>query len=122
MQLTNAKIYQYASDLVKIANDSTVYIPAKANFFLQKNCTQLIELGKEIEQIRLNIAQKYGKFVEEERQFVIEDEYYAIANSELTALFSIVQEVNIYPIKLEDLGNAALTSSQMQAIMFMIEE
>ena len=41
---------------------------------------------------------------------------------QLDDLMEIKQEVKIHTIKLEDLENIQLTSKQMQALLFMIED
>lgn len=121
MKLTNLKIYEIANGLDSLAN-SDHYIPAKANFFLQKNIQVIAAAAKEIEESRLKIAQHYGELDEENSQYKIPQEKMADATKELDDLFSIEQELDIRTFKIDDLGSAEFTSAQMQAIMFMIED
>ena len=44
------------------------------------------------------------------------------ASQKLNDLFDLTQEVKLYKVKLEDFGNVELTSGQMQALLFMIED
>jgi hypothetical protein len=37
MKITNFNIYQLANELTSLAKNDKIYIPAKANFFIQKN-------------------------------------------------------------------------------------
>lgn len=122
MQFTNYQIYDYAQALLPLLNDETIYIPAKANFYIQKNLHLLIEASQDIEKARLKIAQHYGILNKEKNQYVIPEDKVKEANNEINDLFSIEQNLDIKPIQIKDLGDIQLTPKQMQALMFMIEE
>jgi Ser-tRNA(Ala) deacylase AlaX len=80
-------------------------------------------LAQDIENTRIEIAQRYGKLDAETNQYIIEPDKINEASRELNDLFSLEQEVHIYKINIENLiDNLALTTGQMEAIMFMIEE
>ena len=120
MKLTNQEIYDLFSQLDKI-NEMTVYIPAKANFFIQKNVVLVRAAASEIEQTRMRIAQQYGELDEEKNAYYVSPENLDAANKEMAELFSIEQELDIKKISIEDLGNVELTPAQMQSLMFMID-
>ena len=122
MKLTNQQIYQYAENLLSIFNDKfNIYIPAKANFYIQKNISLLAAAGQEIEKARLEIAKHYGVLDNNKQQYIIPEDNLKDANTELQDLFNIEQELEIKTFSIEDLGNTEFTAGQMQAIMFMIE-
>ena len=122
MKLTNYQIYQYSQELLNMFADFDLYIPAKANFLIQKNFKIITDASVEIEKTRLEIAQHYGTLDQEQNIFIVPPDKIEIANHEIQDLFTIEQELNICPIKLNDLNDIKLTTKQMQAIMFMIEE
>ena len=122
MKLFNYQLYQYAQDLFGIFENNNLYIPVKANFYIQKNIKLIAAAGEEIEKSRLQIAQHYGTLDQEKNQYIIPPEKIEEANKEINDLFSIEQDLDIKTFKIEDLGNAEFTPKQMQAIMFMIEE
>ena len=123
MLLTNNQIYNYANALVSAFQDKEQRLPMKLNFFIQKNKKILLELAQDIEQARVTIAQTHGKLDEATQQFIIPPEEVANAQQELIDLFSIEQEVNIGMVKADSLNDDFnLTTAQMEAIMFMIEE
>lgn len=122
MKLTNQQIYQYASNLLEAFNNTKLYIPAKANFFIQKNQSILVAAAQEIEQARFKIAQHYGELTETSGSYTIPEDKLEIANKELQELFAIEQELDIKTFSIDDLGNAEFTAQQMQAILFMISE
>lgn len=122
MKFTNNKIYQIASDITNNLKEINAYIPAKANFFLQKNINTIINAAQEIENSRLEIVKHYGILNEETQQYTILDEKMSDAIAELEELFNIEQELEIKTFSIEALGTAEFTSAQMQAIMFMISE
>lgn len=122
MKLNNSIIYQYANDLMSIFDNKDLYIPAKANFFIQKNLRTLAEAAQEIEKSRLGIAQHYGTLNEKTQAYDIAPDKMSDASKELADLFNIEQELNIKTFAIEALGDTQFTPSQMQAIMFMIEE
>ena len=124
MKMTNEQIYLTAEMLVNNFNKNTknIYLPAKINFFLQKNINLILQLSKEIEESRLNIARQYGTLNSEQTAFIISEEKEKKANLELQDLLSLTQEVNIHKLKLNDFENINLSFDQMSAILFMIDE
>lgn len=122
MKMTNEKIYTIAQQLNKELANLTVYIPAKANFLMQKNINTIMEAAKEIDSTKINIAKNYGTLDEESQQYIIPNEKIEEANKELTDLFSIEQDLSISTVKIDDFGNAEFTPQQMAALIFMIKE
>lgn len=122
MTLTNNQIYNYANSLIENFSKSDIKFPVKVNFYLQKNQNTLLTLAQEIEQERVNIAQEYGILNEETEQYEVPPEKIQEASQKLNDLFDLTQEVKLYKVKLEDFGNIELTSGQMQALLFMIED
>ena len=122
MKFNNNEIYQIANVLAKTFDNLDIYIPAKANFFIQKNISILAAAAQEIEKSRLEIAKHYGVLDEEKQQYKIPEDKIEEASKELEDLFSIEQELDIKTFSIEALGNAEFTPAQMQAIMFMIED
>ena len=123
MKITNLQIYQTFTNLKSLDN-FTQYIPARANFFLQKNIQLITKAAQEIEQARLNIAQHYGELEinNSQQYYKIPEDKREEAEKELENLFLIEQELDIKTFKIEDLGNVEFTPIQMQAILFMIED
>ena len=122
MKFNNNKIYQIANNLISNLNNLNIYIPAKANFFIQKNLQTLAAAAQEIEKSRLEIAKHYGILDEEKQQYTIPEDKLEEASKELEDLFSIEQKLDIKTFSIEALGNAEFTPAQMQAMMFMIED
>lgn len=121
MKFTNSEIYNYAMTLNSIFN-SEIYIPAKANFFIQKNIATFAAAAQEIEKSRIEIAKHYGVLNSETNQYVISEDKIVDANRELNDLFNIEQELDIKTFKIDDLGNGEFTPAQMQVLMIMISE
>lgn len=123
MKLTNNEIYIYARNLIEAFNDGDQKLPIKINFYLQKNKNILIQLAQDIEASRLEIAKTYGIFDEENQQYNIPVDKMEDANKELVDLFNLEQEVQIYMINIDNFSNdLTITTAQMEAIMFMIEQ
>lgn len=122
MKFTNMELYEQAQQLMHVFDNENLYIPAKANFYIQKNIKLIIDAGEEIEQARIQIAQHYGTLDQQKNQYIVPPDKIEEANKEIQDLFSIEQNLDIKTIKIEDLGNTELTPKQMQALMFMIEE
>lgn len=122
MKFNNNEIYQIANALISNLDNLNIYIPAKANFFIQKNISVLAAAAQEIEKSRLEIAKHYGVLDEEGQQYKIPEDKLEEASKELNDLFSIEQELDIKTFSIEALGNAEFTPAQMQAMIFMIEE
>ena len=122
MKFNNQQIYQIANNVLSNLDNLNIYIPAKANFFIQKNISILAAAAQEIEKSRLEIAKHYGVLDEEGQQYKIPEDKIEEASKELNDLFSIEQELDIKTFSIEALGNAEFTPAQMQAMMFMIED
>ena len=122
MKLTNQQIFTYANALSQAFN-SEQKLPIKINFYLQKNKNLLMELVQDIEKARLDIAEANGKLDEEKGQYAIDPDKIETVQKELTDLFNLEQEVDIAKIKIDSLSDdLTMTTAQMEAIMFMIED
>lgn len=123
MKLTNAEIYTYAMRLAETFTDDTQRLPVKVNFYLQKNKSLLTSLAQDIETSRMEIVRNYGTLNEEnEGQYIIPADKVTEAQKELSDLLALEQEVTIYKINIDSIpDDLALTTGQMDAIMFMID-
>lgn len=120
MKLTNEQIYNYALSLDVIFIDQK--LPVKVNFYLQKNKNTLLNLAKDIEQIRMGIIKTYGVQESDTTTYIIPSENMEVATKELSELLKIEQEVEIHQIDIEEFPNdLTLTQEQMEALMFMIK-
>lgn len=122
MKLNNYQIYQIANEIIDAFENSNLYIPATANFYLQQNIKILTEAAKEIDYYRLSIAQHYGALNEDGTQYIVPSELQSEATHELNDLFSLEQELNIKTISIEAFKNVSLSEQQMKAMMFMIKD
>lgn len=120
IKMNNGMIYQYALTLNKALNDNDLQMPVAVIFSIEKNKQTLMAVAQDVEKYRMDIIKKYGKEVD--GNYNVPQDKIEIANKELKDLFSIEQEVNIYKFNIEDLGDIKLTSNQMNAILFMIED
>lgn len=121
MILKNQEIYNYASLLAEVFNDENQKLPIKINFYLQKNKKTLINLARDIEKARLEIAQSNGILDKEGQQYAIPAEKVDLVQQELNDLFSLEQEVEIYTVDINTLSDdLMITTTQMEALMFMI--
>lgn len=121
--LTNEEIYFINKQLNKTFENSQQYLPAKVNFYIQKNKKKIADLANEIEQARAQIIKNFGSPSEEndDKYFIPKDKIQE-AQNELTDLLNIKQEIEIFLISINDIENLHFTLPQMEALMFMIEE
>ena len=120
IKMNNGMIYQYALALNEALNDNDLQMPVAVIFSIEKNKQTLMTVAQDVEKYRMDIIKKYGEEVN--GNYNVPQDKIEIANKELQDLFSIEQEVNIYKLSIEDLGDIKLTSNQMNAILFMIED
>lgn len=120
MKMNNGLIYQYALNLNEALNDNDLQMPVAVIFSIEKNKQTLMAAAQDVEKYRMDIIKKYGEEVD--GNYNVPQDKIEIANKELQDLFSIEQEVSIYKFNIEDLGDIKLTSNQMNAILFMIED
>ena len=121
MKFTNNKIYQIANNL-SILNSIDTYIPAKANFFLQKNIQKMTAAAEDIEKSRMDIAKHYGTLDSDSQYYDIPKDKIPEVSKEMEDLFEIEQDIDIKLISIDAFGDTNFTPAQMQAIMFMIED
>lgn len=119
---TNKEIYNFYFLINENIIKENIILPVKVNFAIQKNFTILVDLSEEIEKIKEKICIQNGKYISENNSFQIDKDKIESTQQQLDDLMKIKQEVKIYTIKLEDLENIQLTSKQMQALLFMIED
>ena len=123
MKLTNNKIYDYANALAGAFNDPDLRLPVKVNFYLTKNKVTLVELAKDIEKARTEIIRNFSTLNEDTNQYEVPTDKTDEAMKEINELFGLEQDVNIYTIKFEDIGEKMMMSTaQMEALLFMIED
>ena len=121
-QMTNNEIYNNAKQLSEAFQNKEIKLPIKINFYLQKNSNELFSLARELEIQRESIIREYGILDEESQRIEVPREKIPEAQKKMDELFNLTQDVKIYKVKLEDFGDIELTSGQMQALLFMIEE
>lgn len=114
-------IYQFALNLVDTFNDNTLYLPAAVNFSIQKNKMLCTDIATEIENSRLDILQHYAS-EQNETGYVVAPQNIESANKELNDLLNMERDLQIYCFSIEEIQNIQLTSAQMQAILFMMDE
>ena len=124
MKITNLEICKLFSEIKKsFENNNSINLPIKVNFFFIKNKNILFKLYEEIEKARLDLLKRYAVIDNKTEEFYIPSESVQAANKAINELFSIEQEVEIYKVKLKDFKeDLILTTEQMEALMFMIEE
>lgn len=122
MTMTNLEIYNLAMAMSEAFKDGSQYLPVKINFFIQKNKSTLLTLAQDIDNARIAIAQNYGTIDHESNQFVIPEDKVDVANSEISDLLAIEQDVNIRKVSIDTFpDDISLTTAQMEALMFMID-
>lgn len=120
--LTNNEIYNYANALAEHFSDQEVKFPIKVNFYLQKNQSELLSMAQDIEKERVSIIEEFGVLDEETQQYNIPPEKITEASNKINDLFNLTQDVKLYKVDLDAFGDAELTSGQMQALLFMIND
>ena len=122
--MSNNEIYQIFTNLMEQFNNGEQKFPVKINFYLQKNKNTLMGFAQEIETARLGIINNYGSPSEDNPgQYIIPPENIEIAQQELDELFALEQDVQLYKTKIDDFpADMSLTASQMEALLFMIED
>lgn len=122
INLRNGEIFSVAIILKEFCENPELVLPIKANFYLQKNKTVLLELAQEIEAARNEIFAKYGTLNEQGTGYNFDEAVIADANAELEELLMLAQDVDLYMINIDDFKDIKLNNQEMGALMLMIEE
>jgi hypothetical protein len=107
--------------LINFNDQKDLVLPIPLNFAIQKNLMELARQNEIIEKMRNDIGNKYGQLQNDNSYFIPEDKR-EVVSKELQQLMSLEQSVDIRKVHLKDLDGLQLTSQQMQALLFMIEE
>ena len=121
--MKNAEIYTMAENLLEqFPSGEEGKFPVKALFLLRKNIKAFTDLAQEIEKLRMEIIEKYGKPTEEDpNKYSFEGENIDLVNKDLNDLVECEQEVSYYTFSIDSLGDVELTNAQMDAIMDFID-
>lgn len=123
MILTNGQIYNSAQKLIKFNENFHKELSVVLNYYIQNNINKLMQAGIEIEKSINFISNKYGEPSRDDPNIIIiKDEYKEKAQKELDDLANIKQNVDIHLIKLSELKDLKLSSEDLQALLFMIED
>jgi hypothetical protein len=123
MRLNNKQIYDYFLKLSNSFNDNQKYIPAKVNFYIQKNKESFAKIAEIIDTTRQNIAQQYGSpSLDNPGFYNIKLENIETAQKELDDLMLIEHDIPILRLKFQDIENLEFTFNQMESILFMIDD
>lgn len=124
MKLTNKQIYEYTEKVLKVFSvDEEIYLPIRVNFYLHKNRNILMELAKDIEKQRIEIIKKYEILNEETKKYEVPKDKTTDVLNEIDELFSLTQDVILYFVNMDEIkDDLTLTTQQMDALMFMIED
>ena len=120
--MTNLEIFNIANSLLENFSDVNMELPVKVNFYFQKNMTSIVAMAQEIDKARMAIFEKYGKLDSESNQYKFEPDVVETVNKELQDLFELEQEVKINMLKLDWFDGVNLTTQQVAALAYMIEE
>lgn len=120
--MTNLEIYNIANLLLENFQNANMELPVKVNFYFQKNMGSIVEMAQDIDKSRMAIFEKYGTRDEENNQYTFKPEDTDTVNKELQDLFELEQEVKINMLKLDWFNDIKLTSQQVNAMMYMIED
>lgn len=120
--MTNLEIFNIANSLLENFSDANMELPVKVNFYFQKNMTSIVSMAQDIDKTRMAIFTKYGKLDEETNQYKFEPDVVETVNKELQDLFDLEQEVKINMLKLDWFDGINLTTQQVAALAYMIEE
>lgn len=120
MTLYNYEIYDWGRMLSNINFDE--YLPVKVNFYLRKNMTLILEKASEIDKEREKIVAEYA-ILKEDGTFGFDSiEKEEKANQEFIDLQKLTQDLDIVKIPLSSFENVNLKTSQLDALMRMIDE
>ena len=121
--MSNREVYETTVKLQKFFGENNeLFLPVVINYAIQRNLNILMPICKAIEKSRNTIGEKYGIFNPEDNSYHIEPDNILMAEKEMENLMDLEEKIEIRMITLEDLSELKLSSAQMAALLFMIEE
>ena len=122
MKFLNSEIYEMSKKLNQTFSDhKTTSLPIKVSFRIYKNKQTLEKEGRVVEQCLFQLYDKYG--TREDNGVLIPAENLENFQKEYDSLMNIVQDLDIYKIKISEIdASMQITNEEMEAIFFMIDE
>lgn len=120
--MTNDEIYNHALRLMNTFNNSEIIMPAAISFSILKNKNAIIAFAEDIEKCRIEVLSRYGAKASENNMLSVPTENVDKVNQELGDLLKITQEMTLYVFSIDNLEGINLSPTQMEAILFMIDE
>lgn len=122
--MKNSDIYTHYTQLYNNFHECQELLPIKLNFAIQKNLTLMEGSFKALEISKLAIYKKYGTPTDENDGTVfIPKENLEKAQNDMDELMDLDQEIQIRTVHFSDIpDDVKLTSQQMAALIFMIED
>lgn len=122
-QYSNQQIWENTNKMMEaFPLNSNLTLPAKIAYVIEYNKNILLDKYQLIEQMRQNVAKKYGNYSKEQNSYILPPEKIEMAQNELNQVLEITQLIDIFTISLKDIENYNFTLQQMNALLFMIEE
>lgn len=114
MKLTNRVIFTSVESLNKLNN---LELPVKVAYAVKKNIDALNVQIKFIGERRNELIEKHGK----DRKIDIADKESVLAfNKDFNDVLEIEEEVEVKAISIDELGDAKLSSADLDALSFML--
>lgn len=125
--MTNNEVKSIVDAYTKIKENGTdSKIPVRAAWTRRKNLKKIMEAYATYREAFVDLQQRYSddehsvEHANGDRQ--IKMQYMPQYQKEVTELLNLEADVTVEKIKIEDLGNCALSDTEMDTLAFMIEE
>ena len=121
--MTNKQIYSLYDNLSFLMKDCTKNLPVKIAYPIVRNYKQFYDIMQDLQIMRQQIIDKYGKpSLEKEGYYIAKEGYEDQFKNEIQGLDEIDNDIKIYKIKFKDLEPLELSLQDLDALYFMIED
>lgn len=115
MKVKIREIFESSTILQKLTSAS---LPAKVSYNILRNARKIEQELVPFEKARIDLVRKYGK--DEEGKVIVTDESLPTFYDEIGELLEQEIEIDIRPIKIDDLSDLKFSAADLQLIDFMI--
>jgi len=97
-------------------------LPAAVAFRLKRVLRVVQPELQTYEEARVKLASSFGKISEDGSQYIVPPEKRPMFNEELEALWNEEVDLNFQPLRIEDLGDTAVTAADLLALEWLFAD
>lgn len=124
--MTNDKLLTMFNDLASLQSRTDLILPPRVSYAILRNVNSLQAIVQDIDKLRAEILEKYGKQGQPDEQgrisYEVPNDKFAATTSEINDLLSVDTPFDPITISLDSLENCTLSIDDMNKLYCIIQD